>query len=264
MKVGVSSYTWAWAVGRRGYEPEQPMDTFGLLEKTKQNKIKVLQLADNISLHKMNKKELKKISDAAQNHGIEIELGTKGMEPEKLLQYLSIAKQLGSIIVRTITHRLDREAVSWIREVLPLYQEAGVSIAVENHDEHSTDELVAFIESVGSAYVGVCLDTVNSFAALESPEDVVKNLAPYTINIHIKDFDIERADHMLGFSIVGKPAGEGRLDIVKIINYLKKYGREPNAILELWTPYTGSIGETIIKEDEWAKRSIRYLKKVFM
>jgi sugar phosphate isomerase/epimerase len=262
MKVGVSSHTWSWAVGIKGYEPDKPMGALGLLEKTKKNNVKVLQLADNISLHKMSREELKTISDAAKSFGIEIELGTRGMEPQMLLKYLDIAKLLGSIIVRTITHRLDSVAVSWIREVLPLYQEAGVSIALENHDEHRTAELVAFIESVGSVYLGVCLDTVNSFAALESPEDVVKNLAPYTINLHIKDFDIVRAEHMLGFSIVGRPAGEGRLDIVKIIDSLKPYGKEPNAILELWTPYTDSLGETIIKEDEWAEKSIRYLLKV--
>ena len=263
MKLGVSSYTWTWAVGRKGYEPEKPIDSFDLLEKTKNNNIKVLQLADNISLHTMTAIGLKNISDAAQNYGISIEVGTRGIEPEKLLKYLNIAKKLKSIIVRTITHRLDREVVSWIKEVLPLYEEAGIAIALENHDKHSTAKLAIFVESIGSSFLGVCLDTVNSFAALESPEDVIKNLAPHTINLHVKDFDIVRAEHMHGFSIVGRPAGEGRLDVVKIVNYLKKYRRDFNAILELWTPYMGSIRETIIKEDKWAKKSIKYLKKVF-
>jgi sugar phosphate isomerase/epimerase len=263
MKVGVSSYTWTWAVGIKGYEPEKPMDSFDLLEKAKHNGIRVLQLADNIGLDKMTEDTLHNISRVAQNYDITIEVGTRGIKPEKLLKYLDIAKKLGSKIVRSITHRFDREAVSWIKDVLPLYEEAGISIALENHDEHSTGELASFIERIGSSFLGVCLDTVNSFAALESPEDVVKNLAPYTINLHVKDFDIVRAVHMLGFSIVGRPAGEGRLDVVRIVNHLKKYRKDFNAILELWTPYENSIEETIIKEDEWAEKSIRYLKKIF-
>jgi sugar phosphate isomerase/epimerase len=262
MKLGVSSYTWSWAVGIKGYEPERPVDCYGLLEKTRDNNVKVLQLADNISLYGMSAEELVKISDIARNYGISIEVGMRGIEPEKLLKYLDIAKKLGSVIVRTVTHRLDHEALSWIRRVLPSYEEAGVSIALENHDEHRTSELASFVERIGSSILGVCLDTVNSFAALESPGDVVKNLAPYTINLHVKDFDIVRAVHMHGFSIVGRPAGDGRLDIVGIINHLKKYGRDFNAILELWTPYEGSVGDTILKEDEWAIKSIRFLKKI--
>ena len=40
-------------------------------------------------------------------------------------------------------------------------------------------------------------------------------------------------------------------------------GRNPNVILELWTPFTGTMQNTINKEKEWAIRSIDYLKKKF-
>ena len=56
-------------------------------------------------------------------------------------------------------------------------------------------------------YVGICLDTVNSFGSLEGPEVVIETLAPYTVNLHIKDFDIRRTDHNMGFTIFGTPAG---------------------------------------------------------
>jgi sugar phosphate isomerase/epimerase len=108
----------------------------------------------------------------------------------------------------------------------------------------------------------VCLDTVNSFAALEPPEVVVRTLAPYTVNLHVKDFDVVRVGHQLGFSIEGKPAGKGRLDIPWTIEYLKSKGRDPNAILELWTPYAGTVELTIAREEEWAAESMRYLREI--
>ncbi len=262
MEIGLSSYTWPWAVGREGHEPVNPLDTLAMLEKTKGYGVSVLQIADNPALHLMDEEELDEIVRTADSYGIALEVGTRGIEPAHLMRYLDIAQKLHSSIVRSITHEVDDGAIACIREVLPEYEKAGVSIALENHDEHRTDELAAFLDRIGSPSVGVCLDTVNSFAALETPERVVQNLAPYTLNLHVKDFEVVRFGSELGFSIVGCPAGQGRLDVEWTVGYLKDKGRSPNVILELWTPYTETIEKTIALEEEWAKISIQYLKSV--
>jgi sugar phosphate isomerase/epimerase len=108
----------------------------------------------------------------------------------------------------------------------------------------------------------VCLDTVNSFAALEPPDVVVKTLGPHTLNLHVKDFDVVRVQSQLGFSIQGRPAGKGRLDIPGIVSLLREMGRDPNAILELWTPFEGNIEKTVEKEELWAAESLSYLRTV--
>ncbi len=262
MKIGVSSYTWPWAVGREGYPPEKPIDAFGLLEKTRRCGLSVLQLADAPHLHKMKQSELEIISQTAKSNDITLETGTRGIDPGHLMTYLSVAKKLGSKLVRTITKSLDDGAASRLKGILPAYEEAGVYIALENHDEHSTRDLASFIDRIGSSFLGVCLDTVNSFAALETPEIVVKTLAPYAFNFHVKDFQIVRFGNELGFSIIGSPAGDGRLDIPWIIDYLQRTDREPNLILELWTPFSENLDQTIKREDEWAHKSIRYLKGI--
>jgi hypothetical protein len=38
--------------------------------------------------------------------------------------------------------------------------------------------------------------------------------------------------------------------------------RDPNAILELWTPPEETLSATIAKEDAWAVASIEYLRKL--
>jgi sugar phosphate isomerase/epimerase len=210
----------------------------------------------------MGEPEIADLAEKARELGIGMEIGTRGVEADHLRRYLTIAKRFGSSMVRTLTHRLDEAALNDLGEVLHEYEKAGVAIALENHDEHTTRELASFIDRVGSPHIGVCLDTVNSFAALEAPETVVKNLAPYTLNLHVKDFEVVRFGSELGFSIVGRPAGQGRLDVEWIVDELKEAGRSPNAILELWTPFSGSLEETIERENEWAKQSIEYLKTV--
>jgi sugar phosphate isomerase/epimerase len=60
--------------------------------------------------------------------------------------------------------------------------------------------------------------------------------------------------------IEGRPAGQGRLDVPWLLKRLKEAGRDPNAILELWTPEQDSLEATIAKEDAWARESIEYLR----
>lgn len=262
MEIGLSSYTWPWAVGREGHDPEHPLAITEILEKVRDHGVSVLQLADKPHLHLMEDEALELIARKAEKYGIILEVGTRGLEPSHLMRYLEIAGILKSSILRTITHRIDDEAESFIREVLPEYENGGVAIALENHDEHSSSELAAFLDRIGSSSVGACLDTVNSFAALESPETVVRNLAPYTLNLHVKDFEVVRFGSELGFSIVGRPAGEGRLNIEWTMDYLREKRRDPNVVLELWTPYTETLEKTIALEDEWAKKSVGYLKSI--
>jgi len=262
MALGVSSYTWTWAVGIKGYMPKNPLSAQDLIKKAKSLGVNILQIADNPVLHEMSNNELNNIYLKAQEYGIRLEIGTRGIGTKHLLRYLEIAKKLHSKIVRTITHKIDREAVCTIKEVIPKYKDAGISIAFENHDEHTSPELAGFLDRIGSKYVGVCLDTVNSFAALEPPKFVIEELTPYILNLHIKDFDIVRVDHQLGFSVEGRPAGEGRLDIPWLINYLREKKKDPNVILELWTPFSRTIQNTIRKEEEWAIRSVKYLKNI--
>ena len=98
----------------------------------------------------------------------------------------------------------------------------------------------------------------------EGFETVSEILAPYTINLHVKDFTIHRVSHKMGFVIDGRPAGKGMLDIPGLVSHISSYGRCYSAILELWTPPAESIEATIKKEESWAEESIQYLKSLIL
>ncbi|TVQ94175.1 MAG: hypothetical protein EA393_01140, partial [Bacteroidetes bacterium] len=118
------------------------------------------------------------------------------------------------------------------------------------------------IETIRHPLVGICLDSVNSLGIAEGLETVVENLAPHTLNLHVKDFTIRRVDHKMGFVVEGVPAGKGFLNLPWIIEKLKPWNRCHSAILELWTPPEATISNTIRKEDAWARESIQYLKQI--
>ena len=94
----------------------------------------------------------------------------------------------------------------------------------------------------------------------EGFETVSEILAPYTFNLHIKDFTIHRVSHKMGLIIEGCPAGKGMLDIPGLLKLIGSYSQCDSAILELWTPPEENIEATIKKEASWAEESIEYLK----
>lgn len=165
--------------------------------------------------------------------------------------------------MRTLITEADiTKAEEEIRQVLPQFINAEVVIGIENHGLHKTKQLIQLFDNINSSNLGCCLDTVNSFGALEAPDRVIEDLIPYIVNLHIKDFDIQRIDHQMGFQVIGTPAGSGRLNMNEVILKLNKAKKTPTAILELWTPYSSSVEETIQKEQTWFKQSLDYLQKL--
>jgi len=266
MRLGIGSYAFPWAIGVPGYpSPKKPLDAMGLLQRAKALAVDVVQICDNLPLHNAKEGELYELRDTANDNGIRIQIGTRGVRPDHLLIYLEIAKLLDAEILRTTIHSPDlkptvERAKSSIMEVLPKFAGAGISIALENHESYRSWELANLVKGIHNPYIGICLDTVNSFGALEGPEQTITELAPYALSLHVKDFDVVRVGNQMGFMIVGRPAGEGRLDIGWLFDQVLKEGKEPDAILELWTPFSDDVENTIHKEEEWASRSIRFLR----
>ncbi len=265
MRLGIGSYTYTWSIGVRGHAPEHPMTALELLRKAAELGVQVVQFADNLPLDSLPEQELEAVRSRANDLGISVEVGTRGLAPDHLRRYIALAVRFGSPILRIIVDTVEckpavEEVVATLRQLSPELKAARVCVAIENHDRLPARVLARMVGQIGSPNVGICLDTVNSFGALEGPEAVLDALGPWVVNLHIKDFAVERAGHMMGFVVEGRPAGRGRLDVPWLLRTLRALGRDPNAILELWTPPEPTLAATIAKEDQWAADSIRYLK----
>lgn len=265
MRLGIGSYTFTWAVGVPGFPPPEPLTAPRLLERAAALGVGVVQICDNLPLDRLCEGELEALRARAGELGVQVEVGTRGIRPDHLRAYLALARRFRSPVLRVVIdttehHPEPDEVVRLLAPLMPEFECAGVHLAIENHDRFPARVLARIVERLASPCAGVCLDTVNSFGALEGPEVVIETLAPYTVNLHVKDFVIRRAGHQMGFTIEGAPAGEGRLDIPRLIAAIRSAGRDPNAIVELWTPPAGSIAETIAREAAWAQRSVAYLR----
>jgi len=266
MQLGVSSFAFTWAIGIPGYPPDRPMTALDLLDKAARLGLSLVQICDNLPLDQLSPAELNTFERRASEVDISVEVGTRGIGPDRLRTYLGLARRLKSPILRVVIDTADHhpspdEVVSTLKPLMSEFERARICLAIENHDRFRAQTLAQIIERVGGDFVGVCLDTANSFGALEGPDVVVKALGPRTVNLHVKDFVVQRAGHKLGFSVEGRPAGQGQLDIPWLLEALRIQGRDPNAILELWTPPEEALVATIAKEEAWAKASVEYLRQ---
>lgn len=265
-RIGIGSWTYPWAVGTvANSRPEQPLSAEALVRTATELQLQVVQIADNLPLDALASQELESLRQLAQDYGIALQVGTRGVDQDHLLNYLRIAEQLESTLVRSLggwpgyptpLSEVERN----INSVLPAFIDAGVSLALENYEVYSTADLANLVRSIDHPRFGICLDVTNSFAALESTEQILDNLAPVTINAHIKDFTIERTNSLMGFACVGRSIGQGKLPLNLILSRLAQFNRRPDLIVELWPPPQSSLEETLSLERKWAAESVQYLR----
>lgn len=268
MKLGLSSFGVGWAVGVPGYPaPPAPLDAFGLVTLAHGLGLRLVQIADNLPLHTLTDAERAALRRHADQLGVGIEVGTRGIQAEHLAAYADIARALRSpllrVVVDSVNHHPDAaEVVERLRAFLPTLEAADLTLAIENHDRFRARTLAEIVASLASPRVGICLDTVNSFGALEGPDVVVGALAPYVVNLHVKEFVVRRVPHNMGFTVTGAPAGQGMLDVPWLLATLQAQGRQFNAIIETWLDPQVDMAATIAQERAYVEQSVAYLRRL--
>jgi sugar phosphate isomerase/epimerase len=267
MKLGIGTYCYMWSIGFPGAQPQNPMTALDLLAKAREFGLYLVQYGPNLSLGTLPEPHLSELLARAREWGIELEVGTRGLNAEHLRGQLLLAKRVGSKILRTVPELESgqtpsgEELIGSLQAILPDFAAARIKLAMEN-GQMPTAVLDQVIRSLSSPWVGITLDTVNSHAILEGPEQVVRTLAPHTVCLHIKDFVVKRVWHMMGFVVEGRPAGQGQLNVPWLLGVLRAAGASSNAILELWPPEQKSLEETITLERAWVAESISYLRRL--
>jgi hypothetical protein len=79
------------------------------------------------------------------------------------------------------------------------------------------------------------------------------------VNLHVKDFVIERVPQMMGYVVRGAPAGTGMLAIPWLLSKMPP-NSNMTAVLEQWPPLNESVEATVAMEREWAEQGVRYLR----
>jgi sugar phosphate isomerase/epimerase len=245
------------------------MTAFDLLDFAASLGLRRVQYADNLPLDALAPAERARLRAEAGARGIFIEVGTRGSAPEYLRRWIALAAEFESPILRVVVdsqadHPTPDDVIGRVRAALPDLRAAGVTLALENHDRFRARTLVDIVRAIDSARVGICLDTVNSFGALEGPEVVIAALGRYVINLHLKEFTVRRLAHNMGFEVTGAPAGQGMLDIPNLLAALDGFGRSYSAIIETWLTPLATMTATVEREQDWVRQSVDFLRPLIV
>jgi 3-oxoisoapionate decarboxylase len=240
MRFGIGSYTWPWAVEAGMLNAE------GIVARAIVTELDTVQLCDNLPT----------LAIEPSSH-ITIELGGRGLD--SIPAFLTLAKQRQSpllrLVIDTKTHHPDsEEIIKTISNFIPQLESQNTTLALENHDRLSAKTLKYIINTIDSPHVGICLDTANSIGAGEGLETVLEHLAPITVCLHLKDIQIRRVPHLMGFDVFGCEPGTGIVDFAQTYATVKNSSsRLQSVILEQWPP-------EISVEEAWAQAGIGILK----
>ncbi len=261
--IGTGSYAYFWRWSAR---VDKPWSLADQLADSAALGATVFQICDYPPLLELGEAALRDVRSRAADLGLRLELGTKGVEPERLLRFLRLAETLDAALVRSMLSSPEwrptpAEAEAALRSTLPAYERAGVTLALETYEQVPTTDLVALVETVGSDRLGICLDPANCVAALEHPVAVVERCAPYTASVHVKDFAFTRREGWVGFTLEGARFGDGLLDYDQLDRAVRPDERRITRIVEHWLPWQGDAAATVRMEDDWTRATLAGLKE---
>lgn len=199
---------------------------------------------------------------------------------KRLQWYCQLAMDLNVNIVRvlggekTVDIRrgdLLKRLISGFKLAADMAKNYHVILALENHGYLTNDGpiLVNIIEKVASDNLKITLDTGNFCWAghsLQSAYNYFKILAPYTVNVHLKDFIFAEKN-----KVKFVPLGEGCLNLNRVVKFLALSGyngaflceyegvEDPKKLLELGTFNEKEIIRELKKGTE---KSLRYISSI--
>jgi sugar phosphate isomerase/epimerase len=184
---------------------------------------------------------LERVRAHADSLGLELEVGmlsicptsgifdpAQGTAEEQLGRMIDAARICGSPLVRCVLgNAFDRrmpggierhieETLKVLRAVRSRVVDAGLKVALENHSgDMQARELKMLVETAGTDYLGVCIDSGNASWAIEDPHFTLETLAPYVLTSHMRD----SALWVTPAGVVGQwtRMGEGSVDIARYI-----------------------------------------------
>jgi sugar phosphate isomerase/epimerase len=205
----------------------------------------------------------------AWGHPDGLEAGGSLKGKGEMIAHIEHAKQLGAGVMRVVGSSLMfrfaphepqlKILAEWFREATDIASKHGIRLAVENHIDYNSDEILWLIQQVGSENFGINLDTANFLRVLDDPVEAARKLARHVFATHVKDLRPVKGvgvREWYYFSCVA--AGEGLIEIEKIAQVLKDSGYQGFLAFETDMPHP----DYVEREEEMIEKSIRHLKSV--
>jgi sugar phosphate isomerase/epimerase len=149
--------------------------------------------------------------------------------------------------------------VKMFKKAVKVAKDNGVKLAVENHIDFTSDEILQLLTEVDSEYLGLNFDTGNFLRLLDDPIKGMEKLAPHVLATHVKDLMPDKCAKPTDWHFfAGVPVGKGLIDNATLAQLLHKAKFKGFLAVEIDHPHTDWTG----REDEAVALSIKELKRI--
>ncbi|HZO96785.1 MAG TPA: sugar phosphate isomerase/epimerase family protein [Gaiellaceae bacterium] len=198
--------------------------------------------------------------------------GTSREALAELLRHLPQVRKLGATRMRITAASMNyakapREEL--IGRVVPMLREAAaaaaghdVVLALENHIDFTSAEILRIVGEVASDHLKVNFDTGNTIRLYEDPVEAAARLAPYTVSTHTKDITVppkggSPADNFTWWPSC--PVGEGLIDVPRVVEALGGGGFDGclSVEIDLVAPQFADLSE-----EQIVAKSVAYLRSI--
>lgn len=281
MKIGIDSYCYHRLFGEvyTGQDrPEKNLTFDQFLEQAISLDIDGLSL-ESCFIPQFNNSYLKSVKERLDNarldrvyawgHPDGLEGGQNEQAYDDMIEHMEYAVNIGASVMRVVgsSHpfRLEphgpqlEKLATMFSKATKIAEGHGIRLAIENHIDYNSDEILQLVKAVDSPYFGVNFDTGNFLRVLDDPIQAMEKLAPHVFATHIKDLLPVKGvpvNEWNFFSCV--PTNSGLIDNAKLVQILKENNYKGFLAVEIDFLHPDYRN----KEEEVVAQSIKELRKI--
>lgn len=282
MKVGIDSYCYHRFFGEvypQQPKPSKQMTLEDFLKRAKELAVDGVSLESCFipGLDREYLSHIKGILDEykldrvfAWGHPDGLEGGKNKKMYDEMVKCIEYASEIGAKVMRVVgsslmfrfePHEPQIERLSkMFSDAVKVAKKYNIKLAVENHIDFNSDEMLKIIKNVNSPYLGINFDSGNFVRVLDDPVKAMGKLAKYVYATHIKDLKVQEGvavDEWYFFSCT--PVGDGGIvDNQKLAQILKDNNYEGYLAVEIDFLHP----DYKFDEDKAVVRSIKELKRI--
>ena len=282
MKVGIDSYCYHRFFGEVYPDQKRPaknMTMQDFLVRAKELKVDGVSLESCFFPPKVNQKWFKDLKAQLDEYKLDrvyawghpdgLERGQNLAAYDEMVAGIPHAKEIGADVMRVVGSSLMfrhephgpqvKALAKMFKKAVKVAKDYDIKLAVENHIDFTSDEILQLLEMVNSEYFGLNFDTGNFLRLLDDPIKGMEKLAPYVLATHVKDLMPDKtASPTDWYFFAGVPVGKGLINNQALAELLHKAHFKGFLAVEIDHPHT----DWTEREDEAVALSIKELKKI--
>jgi len=282
MKVGIDSYCYHRFFGEvypQQPEPANKMTLEDFIKRAKELEVDGVSL-ESCFIPSFDREYLSGIRGMLDEYDLDrvfawghpdgLEGGKNRKAYDEMIECFDYARDIGAGVMRVVgsslkyrfePHEPQLDRLSrMFSDAVKIAEKYDIKMAVENHLDFNSDEILSLIKNVDSPYLGINFDTGNFVRVLDDPVQAMEKLANYVYATHIKDLKLQKGvpvNEWYFFSCT--PIGDGGLvDNYKLARILKDSGYEGFLAVEIDFLHP----DYNYDEDGAVEKSIGELKKI--